>query len=63
MVFNISPKISNSRTLSTSERNHAFSTMLRIGANMEIALWVPGYRGRSQSLQVVYNPEGLRLKK
>jgi dUTP pyrophosphatase len=26
-------------------------------------LWDPGYRGRSQSLLVVYNPAGLRLKK
>jgi dUTP pyrophosphatase len=41
----------------------ARSTLLRCGAALETALWDPGYRGRSQSLLVVYNPEGLRLKK
>jgi len=41
----------------------ARSTLLRCGASLETALWDPGYRGRSQSLLVVYNPEGLRLKK
>jgi dUTP pyrophosphatase len=41
----------------------ARSTLLRCGATLETALWDPGYRGRSQSLLVVYNPEGLRLKK
>jgi len=39
------------------------STLLRCGASLETALWDPGYRGRSQSLLVVYNPHGLRLKK
>ena len=39
------------------------STLLRCGATLETALWDPGYRGRSQSLLVVYNPLGLRLKK
>jgi dUTP pyrophosphatase len=39
------------------------STLLRCGAALETALWDPGYRGRSQSLLVVYNPLGLRLKK
>ncbi len=41
----------------------ARSTLLRSGASLETALWDPGYRGRSQSLLVVYNPHGLRLKK
>lgn len=39
------------------------STLQRCGASLETALWDPGYRGRSQSLLVVYNPQGLRLKK
>ncbi|VVB71966.1 Deoxyuridine 5'-triphosphate nucleotidohydrolase [uncultured archaeon] len=39
------------------------STLQRCGATIETALWDPGYRGRSQSLLVVYNPHGLRLKR
>jgi dUTP pyrophosphatase len=39
------------------------SSLLRSGASLETALWDPGYRGRSQSLLVVHNPCGLRLKK
>jgi dUTP pyrophosphatase len=39
------------------------STLLRCGASLQTALWDPGYRGRSQSLLVVNNPHGLRLKK
>jgi dUTP pyrophosphatase len=39
------------------------SSLLRSGATLETALWDPGYRGRSQSLLVVYNPFGLRLKR
>lgn len=39
------------------------SSLLRMGASLETALWDPGYRGRSQSLLVVYNSHGLRLKK
>jgi dUTP pyrophosphatase len=41
----------------------ARSTLLRCGASLETALWDPGYRGRSQSLLVVYNLHGLGLKK
>ena len=41
----------------------ARSTLLRCGATLETALWDPGYRGRSQSLLVVYNSQGLKLKK
>lgn len=39
------------------------SSLLRSGATLETALWDPGYRGRSQSLLVVHNPAGLKLKK
>ena len=39
------------------------SSLLRSGASLETALWDPGYRGRSQSLLVVHNPFGLRVKK
>lgn len=39
------------------------SSILRSGATLETALWDPGYRGRSQSLLIVYNPNGLWLKK
>lgn len=39
------------------------SSLLRMGATLETALWDPGYRGRSQSLLVVYNPAGLKVKK
>ena len=41
----------------------ARSSLLRCGATLETALWDPGYRGRSQSLLVVHNPHGLRLRK
>lgn len=39
------------------------SSLLRSGAALQTALWDPGYRGRSQSLLVVHNPHGLRLKR
>jgi dUTP pyrophosphatase len=39
------------------------SSLLRMGASLETALWDPGYRGRSQSLLVVHNQQGVRLKK
>jgi dUTP pyrophosphatase len=39
------------------------SSLLRSGATMETALWDPGYRGRSQSLLVVHNSHGIRLKR
>jgi len=41
----------------------ARSSLLRCGASLETALWDPGYRGRSQSLLVIHNPSGLRLKR
>ena len=39
------------------------SSLLRSGATMETALWDPGYRGRSKSLLVVYNPHGIMIRK
>jgi dUTP pyrophosphatase len=39
------------------------STMLRNGASVETAIWDPGYQGRSSSLLVVSNPNGIRLKR
>ncbi|MHC1630913.1 MAG: deoxyuridine 5'-triphosphate nucleotidohydrolase [Methanotrichaceae archaeon] len=53
--------VSISRNLAAMARPR--SSLLRCGATMETALWDPGYQGRSQSLLVVYNPSGIRLKK
>ena len=39
------------------------STLLRCGATIHTAFWDPGYEGKSEILLVVYNPEGLILKK
>jgi dUTP diphosphatase len=39
------------------------STLLRSGATIETALWDPGYRGRSQSLLVVHNSHGIKIKR
>lgn len=39
------------------------SSLLRCGASLHTAVWDAGYSGRSESLLVVYNPHGLRLKK
>lgn len=39
------------------------SSLLRCGATIETAVWDPGYTGRSQSLLVVHNPHGIRMKK
>ena len=39
------------------------STMLRCGATMETSIWDPGYTGKSQSMMVVYNPQGIRFCK
>ena len=39
------------------------STLLRCGASIETAVWDPGYEGRSSSLLVVHNPNGIRLKR
>jgi len=39
------------------------SSLLRCGVTINTAVWDAGYSGRSQSLLVVYNPEGFRLQK
>ncbi|MFC2033967.1 deoxyuridine 5'-triphosphate nucleotidohydrolase [Chloroflexota bacterium] len=39
------------------------SSLLRCGVNIDTAVWDAGYSGRSQSLMVIYNPQGLRLQK
>ncbi|MBC7085378.1 MAG: deoxyuridine 5'-triphosphate nucleotidohydrolase [Methanomethylovorans sp.] len=39
------------------------SSMLRCGVNIGTAVWDAGYRGRSESMLVVYNPGGFKLRK
>ncbi len=39
------------------------SSLLRCGVTIGTAVWDAGYSGRSQSLMVVYNPQGFRLQK
>ncbi|KPJ54046.1 deoxyuridine 5'-triphosphate nucleotidohydrolase [candidate division TA06 bacterium DG_24] len=39
------------------------STLLRNGMTVHTALWDSGYVGRSESLLVVYNPYGCRVRK
>ena len=39
------------------------SSLLRCGASLQTAVWDAGYAGRSESLLIVSNPEGIRLKK
>ena len=39
------------------------SSLLRCGAYLQCAVWDPGYEGRSESLLVVGNKKGLRLKR
>lgn len=39
------------------------SSLVRMGASLESAVWDAGYQGRSQSLLVVHNPDGIRLKR
>lgn len=38
------------------------STLLRCGASVATAAWDGGYEGRSESLLVVHNPLGIKLK-
>jgi dUTP pyrophosphatase len=38
------------------------SSLLRCGVTLGTAVWDAGYSGRSQSLMVVYNPQGFRLQ-
>ena len=40
----------------------ARSSLLRCGAAIHTAVWDAGYSGRSQSLLVVYHPEGITLE-
>lgn len=39
------------------------SSLLRCGVTIDTAVWDAGYSGRSQSLLIVYNPQGFRLQK
>ena len=39
------------------------SSLLRCGVTVNTATWDAGYSGRSQSLMVVYNPQGFQLQK
>ncbi len=39
------------------------SSLLRCGVTVNTAVWDAGYCGRSESLLVVYNPQGFRLQK
>lgn len=39
------------------------SSLLRCGATVETAVWDAGYSGRSESLLVVYNKNGFKIKK
>jgi dUTP pyrophosphatase len=39
------------------------SSLLRCGVNVGTAVWDAGYEGRSQSLLVVYNPQGFRVQR
>ena len=39
------------------------SSLLRCGVTVNTAAWDAGYCGRSQSLMVVYNPQGFRLQR
>jgi dUTP pyrophosphatase len=39
------------------------SSLLRCGVTVNTAVWDAGYSGRSESLLVVYNPEGFYLQK
>ena len=39
------------------------SSLLRCGVTVNTAVWDAGYSGRSQSLMVIYNAQGVRLQK
>ena len=39
------------------------SSLLRCGVTIGTAVWDAGYEGRSQSLLVVYNPQGFRVQR
>ncbi len=39
------------------------SSLVRCGVTVDTGLWDAGYSGRSQSLMVVHNPQGIRLQR
>ncbi|MCE8425251.1 MAG: deoxyuridine 5'-triphosphate nucleotidohydrolase [Candidatus Methanoperedens sp.] len=39
------------------------SSLLRCGVTIETAIWDAGYRGRSESLLIVFNENGFKVKK
>uniref|UniRef100_A0A7J3ZJU1 Deoxyuridine 5'-triphosphate nucleotidohydrolase n=1 Tax=Fervidicoccus fontis TaxID=683846 RepID=A0A7J3ZJU1_9CREN len=39
------------------------STLLRMGATVECAVWDPGYKGRGSSLLLVLNPSGIAIER
>lgn len=39
------------------------SSLLRCGVTIQTAVWDAGYGGRSESLLVVYNENGFRIRK
>jgi dUTP pyrophosphatase len=39
------------------------SSLLRMGATLETAVWDAGYKGRSEALLIVYNSTGFYIKK
>jgi len=39
------------------------SSLIRCGATLETAVWDAGYRGRSECMLVVHNPDGFDLEK
>ena len=39
------------------------SSLLRCGVTVGTAVWDAGYSGRSESLMVVYHPQGFRLQR
>ncbi len=39
------------------------SSLLRMGASVETAVWDPGFEGKAESLLIVSNPFGVRIKK
>ncbi|MGA9141584.1 MAG: deoxyuridine 5'-triphosphate nucleotidohydrolase [Methanocella sp.] len=39
------------------------SSLLRMGATVETAVWDAGYKGRSEALLIVHNPSGFYIKK
>jgi dUTP pyrophosphatase len=38
------------------------SSLLRSGVSLNLAIWDPGYSGRSQALLTIHNPAGYRLQ-